>query len=161
MNREFSCRSLVVGTDGSANSALAVEWAAGLASLVGARVTLVHAVGLLDHLPGQAETVSIEIRDELQRLLEDAWSAPLRQRGVEHDCVMEDGPPLLAIPRVAERVRADLLVVASHGRGNATTLLLGSTSHGLAQTATVPVVILPRPAALDHGPAAPATPGTN
>lgn len=139
----FSCDVIVVGTDGSDQAATAVAWAAGLASNVGATVVVVHAVGLLDHLPGQPKTVSIDIRDEIEQLLRTEWSSPLLDAGVEHTCVMEDGPPLLAIPRVAERVDADLIVVASHGQGRASGLMLGSTSHGLAQKADMPVVILP------------------
>jgi len=139
----FRCRSILVGTDGSPEAALAVDWAAGLAHALDATVTVVHALALMDHLPGQPETISVDIRDSLLTLLETEWTSRLRELGVAHECVMEDGPPLLAIPRVAARVGADLIVVASHGRGRSTALLMGSTSHGLAQTSSLPLVILP------------------
>lgn len=139
----FECDVIVVGTDGSPEAATAVAWAGGLAARIGATVVAVHAVGLLDHLPGEHQTVSIDIRDQIQALLESEWTQVLRDLGVDHRCVMEDGPPLLAIPRVAQREGGDLIVVASHGKGRASALLLGSTSHGLAQMAELPVVILP------------------
>ena len=135
--------TIIVGTDGSPDSARAVEWATGLAARLDSRVVIVHAVPLLDHLPGKPAVIAAEVRVEIQTLLETTWSEPLRQRGVQHSCVMEDGPPLLAIPRVAERVSAHLIVVASHGAGNSAGLLVGSTSHGLIQTAAIPVVVIP------------------
>jgi nucleotide-binding universal stress UspA family protein len=135
--------TIVVGTDGSADSARAVEWTAGLAATLGAQVIVVHAVPLLDHLPGQPLVIASEVRAELQELLESTWTDSLDRHGVDYHCVMEDGPPLLAIPRVAERVAADLIVVASHGAGNSAALLVGSTSHGLIQTSVIPVVVIP------------------
>lgn len=135
--------TIIVGTDGSPDSARAVEWTAGLAKRLGAEVIVVHAVPLLDHLPGKPAVIAAEVRAEIQALLETEWIEPLRQRAVQHSVVMEDGPPLLAIPRVAERVSAHLIVVASHGAGSSAGLLVGSTSHGLIQTAAIPVVVIP------------------
>ena len=135
--------TMLVGTDGSASAERGVRYAAGLASQLGARVLLVHAVGLLERLPGHEAEPASAVRTEIERLLHDEWCAPLVAAGIDHVCLLEAGPPVLAVPRVAEREGVDLIVVASHGRGNAAALPLGSTSHALVQVSTVPVLVVP------------------
>jgi nucleotide-binding universal stress UspA family protein len=46
---------------------------------------------------------------------------------------------------VKQAASADLLVVGTRGIGTARQVFLGSTSHGCAHHATVPVVIVPHP----------------
>ena len=135
--------TMLVGTDGSPSAERGVRYAAGLASQLGARVLLVHAVGLLERLPGHEAEPASAVRTEVERLLRNEWCAPLVDAGIEHVCLLEAGPPVLAVPRVAEREGVDLIVVASHGRGNAAALPLGSTSHALVQVSTVPVLVVP------------------
>ncbi len=135
--------TLLVGTDGSADADRAVQWAAEMADRLQAEVVVVHAVPLLDHLPGEDDVIASTVRQEVEARLAGEWTEPLRRRDVAYQCVMEDGPPLMAIPRVAERVGAELIVVASHGMGGRITDLLGSTSHGLAAMSSVAVVIVP------------------
>lgn len=134
---------MLVGTDGSASAERGVRYAAGLASQLGARVLLVHAVGLLERLPGMEAEPASAVRAEVERRLREEWCEPLVEAGVDHTCLLEDGPPVLAVPRVAERESVDLIIVASHGRGNAAALPLGSTSHALVQVSTVPVLVVP------------------
>jgi nucleotide-binding universal stress UspA family protein len=56
-----------------------------------------------------------------------------------------DGDPAAAILRVAEQRRADLIVLASHGRGATGRLVFGSVADRLAHASPVPVLIV-RPA---------------
>jgi nucleotide-binding universal stress UspA family protein len=140
--------TIVCGTDGSADAHRAVDYVARLARQLDAAVVLVHAIGLLEHLPkdptGTSLPSDLNIGEWATAQLSSEWSAPLRDCGVSHECVAEDGPPLLVLPRIVERVDADLLVIASHGRGAASALPLGSTAHGLVQLAPCPVLVVPR-----------------
>jgi nucleotide-binding universal stress UspA family protein len=43
----------------------------------------------------------------------------------------------------AERLKADLLIVGSHGRGAMLHLLLGSVSEQVLKKATCPVLVVP------------------
>lgn len=141
----FRVSAVAVGCDGSEPSQRAVAWAAGLARATGARLIVVHALALLEHLPSGETLVGEQVRAEVCELVASEWSARARAAGVEPDCVVEDGPPVLVLPRVAAREGADVIVVGARGRGGAPHLLLGSTSHGVAQTSSVPVVIIPTP----------------
>jgi len=133
---------IVLGLDGSVVAARAARWAAALARAIGAEVVAVHAVGLLSLIDGEVRP-SDQVRDRLRALLADDWCAPLSGAAVAHQPVLEDGPAALVLLRVAEREGADLIVMGSRGIGAIDGVLLGSTSHYVAQLAPVPVVIVP------------------
>ena len=103
-------RSVVVGYDGSADSQCAVTWAAKAALALGARLRVVHAVGLLEHagLSGPSQVDG----DVACRIATDA--------GMDRDDVewrVVDGDPCGALLRTAEPPDSTiLLVVGSRDR---------------------------------------------
>lgn len=133
-------RSIVVGVDGSDGAAHALEWVATFAADLGAQVTAVHALGLLEHL-GQYSVPAWSHRDEILQLLENQWTLPLK--GVPHRCTVVDGNPVTALIAAAEDEGAELIVVGRRGSGGYPDLLLGSTSEALVQQALRPVVVVP------------------
>ncbi len=128
---------IVVGLDGSANGARAMAWAVDLAEVVKAEIVAVHAVGLLDHTPGHVDPA------ETGRLLEAEWAGELAARGIGARWQVLDGDPVSVLMRVVGDEQADLVVVGTRGRGERPGLLLGSTSHQLAERCSRPVVIVP------------------
>ena len=135
--------TILCGTDGSDDAQNAVGYTAQLAHQLGAEVVVVHAIGLLEHLPIDADHPDITVGDQAREQLHSLWSRVLRDQGIPHTCRAEEGPPLLALPRVAGQVQADLIVVASHGTGRNHAVPLGSTAHGMIQLATIPVLVVP------------------
>jgi len=130
-------QSVVVGYDGSSDAQSAVTWAAKAAVALGARLRVVHAVGLLEHagMSGHGH-VDGEVA------LKIAADAGLGPGDVEWRVV--DGDPCSALLRMAEPPEtAILLVVGSRGSGAHAGTLLGSTSLELAEHASVPVTIVP------------------
>ena len=134
---------IVVGIDGSDNACRAVEWAAGLAALTGARVVAVHALGLLFHGEHGEVVPAQPMRGEIETKLAHEWCAPLSAAGVVHECRVVDGPPVMVLLAAADELDADLIVVGSRGLGGFPELLLGSTSTQVAQLARRPVTIVP------------------
>jgi nucleotide-binding universal stress UspA family protein len=131
-------RTIAVGFDGSPDADAAVRWAMDVASQTDADLAVVHAVGLLEHSADPAVAMR----------LEEAVLAMATERGIDHARVhwhLVDGDPCSALLRVADApIVADLLVVGSRGQGAHAGLLLGSTSHELAEHAAIPLVIVPR-----------------
>jgi nucleotide-binding universal stress UspA family protein len=129
-------RTIAVGYDGSPDSEVALRWAAELAVSVGARLVVVHAVGLLEgselsrHRPDA--TVALEITLSV---------------GIEPEHVRWlalDGDPCSVLLRAADPpTSADLLVVGTRGAGEHSGSLLGSTSLELAEAAATPLAIVP------------------
>jgi nucleotide-binding universal stress UspA family protein len=105
----------VVGLDGSPHGQQAEAWARAAAARVDADVIPVHARGLLER------------------------GVP----NVDTEVLVEDGDPVSVLLRVAAARSADLIVVGRRGAGGDPDLLLGSTSHQLAERAPCPLVIIP------------------
>ena len=130
-------RFVVVGYDGSPDAQSAVAWAAKAAAALGARLRVVHAVGLLEHagLSGHGQ-VDGEVACRI------AAAAGVDPGDVEWRVV--DGDPCGALLRMAEPPDTTiLLVVGSRGAGAHAGTLLGSTSLELAEHSPVPVTIVP------------------
>ena len=130
-------QSIVVGFDGSKDSEAALRWAARLSGMMGARLRIVHAVGLLEHA-GLSDHAAVHRETALQ-LVTDAG---VRSADVEWTVV--DGDPCSALLRMTIAPElVDLVVVGSRGTNAHAGSLLGSTSLELAQHAAVPVLIVP------------------
>ena len=126
---------LVVGVDASEESLAALEWALRVADDLGHRVVAVHAVGLLE---GQ----HLRPRPDVADAVADVRARNQRYADVDVDTVYEDGAPADVIVRIAERERAELIVVGSRGLGQAPRLI-GSTSEGVLAHSAVPVLVVP------------------
>jgi nucleotide-binding universal stress UspA family protein len=136
--------TIVVGVDGSANSAEAVRFTAGLAGALGAEVVAVHALGLLDQLEPDGPRVPTQPhRDEIAEKVRGEWVQALADAGIAHRAVMHDGNPVDVVLQTATEEGADLVVVGSRGIGASPVMLLGSTSTQVAQRCTCPVTIVP------------------
>lgn len=135
---------IVVGVDGSDDSAAAVRFAAGLARDLEAEVVAVHALGLLEQLDPDGPLVPTQPhRDEIAAKVEGEWSQPLVEAGVTHRAVLHDGNPVDVVLQVVDEVGADMVVLGSRGVGGSPIQLLGSTSTQVAQRAPCPVTIVP------------------
>jgi nucleotide-binding universal stress UspA family protein len=137
---------LLVGVDGSGGSRRAVEWTARLAATTGADVIAVHVLTYDRALLRDLTLDTIRTwRIELRRDLESGWTDPLRAASVVHRCLLvEDESPAAGLLAVAERERADLLVVGARGRGSLAGRVLGGVSYRLVHHADRPVVVVPR-----------------
>jgi nucleotide-binding universal stress UspA family protein len=154
--------SIIVGVDGSKESAAALEWATEEARLRGACLDVVY---VYEHTPSwqlyryptgmpvsSAEEQEQERRQAAQRAyqLAEGMIGPRPDTPEIRAVAIEDRRPARAL---IERSRdAQLLVVGSRGRGGFTGLLLGSVSQQCAAHAHCPVVIVSStPRGADHG----------
>jgi nucleotide-binding universal stress UspA family protein len=141
---------IVVGIDGSPESAAALRWAVDEAKLRDARVEAVH---VWNYVPmttaGDSGLVPMAWTEsaEMVEATHDAASRAAAQEvedvlGAGHDVTVSlvQGDPSEALLDTAKG--ADLLVVGNRGRGAIKELLLGSTSGRVADHAPCPVVIV-------------------
>ena len=142
--------TILVGYDGSRPAERALERAAELAGLAGARVIVVS-VGTIDPVVGAgafglAYPLPISVGE---REAEDVWrehrervEALLREQGVEHEFVTSLGPADEEIVAQAEHRGADLIVVGTREPGFLQRLLAGSVSAGVARKAHCDVLVV-------------------
>lgn len=139
---------VVVGVDGSANSVLAVAFAAEEAALRGAELVAVHAytgpvsIGPGDMLPLVHDTEMVA--DDAGRLLAEV-TAGLAERHPDLRVTRRLVPGQPRAVLLAQSRDAQLVVVGARGRGGFAGLLLGSVSQALLHHADCPLAIV-RPA---------------
>ena len=138
---------VVVGVDGSVESASALEWAVREAQLRETELVALRAwtgpqpLGPGDALPPVLDVQAAQTGEEqlLGEALEAHDGTGLQvRRMVRHD------RPARALVQLSEQ--AQLVVVGTRGRGGFAGLLLGSTSHQLLHHADCPVMVVPRKA---------------
>lgn len=148
-----SYHQILVPVDGSPTSQMALDEAIGLAQLTGARLRLVHVVDEMGYVNG-FETAMNYLNEiiPLMRVAGEKLLAHDRQKaqdkGVAVDSVLIDEGPGRICDHVAEQarlVKADLIVVGSHGRRGIGRLLLGSDAEQIVRHAPVPVLVVRAP----------------
>ena len=135
-------RHVLAVVDLGERSATVLQHAAPVAELCDARLTVLHVVNYspspdFDYvLPPSDETEEKLIRTAEERLQELLEREALTE-GV--GTVVVSGRPKVEIVRVAERERADLIVIGAHGR-HGLSGLLGSTTDRVLHHATCDVL---------------------
>jgi nucleotide-binding universal stress UspA family protein len=140
-------KRIVVGLDGSTQSAAALEWAIGFARAFSAEVVAVHAIPFLAYAVdfyGMAPPIQYdpEWAAEMKRQFEQEWCKPLRDSGLPYRTVLKNTRPASLIAETAESVDADLVVVGRRGLGGVAEVLLGSVSHELSLHCKRPVLLI-------------------
>jgi nucleotide-binding universal stress UspA family protein len=97
---------------------------------------------LLEYGSSQRADAERELNRLLARARPPRASAPI----VWKPYVLQ-GSPRTVIRDIAQRVRADLLVIGTHGYSRATQLLLGSVTGDALRDATSDVLVVPPPRA--------------
>ena len=142
---------ILVSTDGSPRSSRAIKTAAELAQTHGATLTIFHAIPTY-RTPYYAEGMGFAWPSETQylkgmgreaaRILAGARALAAKQ-GVASTAVHAQGDDIaLAIVAAAGKARADLIVMASHGRKGLGKLLLGSETQKVLARTGVPVLVV-------------------
>lgn len=157
--------SIVVGTDGSARAAKAVEEAAELARISGATLHLVRAykgaeqslvsamgAGSMVAAPTELGDVSKDEVSSMQAAL-DEEAQPIRDRGITVEVHTKAGSPVPVLLDVATSVGADVIVIGNRGMTGAKRIL-GSVPNTLSHHAECAVLIVPTDEHPHRGPAA-------
>lgn len=141
-------KNVVGSVDFSEMSTLVVEHAAAYARALSAKVWLLHVaepepdfVGFDDDPQAVRRQVAERWRKRHRDLQE--YAGELRARGLPATALLVQGPTVDTIVAEAERLQADLLVLAAHRHGALHKVLLGSVSEGVLREARCPLLILP------------------
>jgi len=144
-------RKILVAVDGSPASGKGLREAIRLARAERAKLFIMHVVdefqafaamdGLVG-LPG-ADLLSA-LREGGKRILAKAMGTALKQKIKPKGILREmlSGPAAYPIVREARKLRADLIVLGTHGRRGVRRLVLGSDAEQVVRTASVPVLLV-------------------
>jgi nucleotide-binding universal stress UspA family protein len=143
-------KHILVPTDGSELSGIAVEAAIKFAKLVGARITALYAMdeaphsAIGDYIPENAMSPEDFLDAEKARAarIVAAVEQKAKAAGVSCDstCVISHAP-FQAIIKTANDKACDLIFMASHGRRGMAGLVLGSETHKVLTHCAIPVMV--------------------
>jgi nucleotide-binding universal stress UspA family protein len=138
--------SILVGVDRSEHARAALEQAIDLARAEGAALTVVIAYsGMIQWGPAPlppelVDEYLIGVRDDAKAIAADTVARI--PRDVSAQVLIVDGSPAQALLDQAAAGKHDLIVVGSRGRGDASSLFLGSVSHAVLHHSRVPVLVV-------------------
>ena len=147
----FAVKTILVPTDFSENSMLALQQAAQFATKFDAELVLLHVVETLVYpavtfgagassLPVLAEELHQNASTQMDRVLAEKVPEGIRARGL-----LREGPAAVEVCAVATEEKADLIVIATHGHTGIKHMLLGSTAEKVVRTAPCPVLTVRDP----------------
>ena len=139
---------ILVATDGSPSALQAVELALELAEEQDAKLVFVHVAPRFEILPfpvtgmggAPVKVTRKPVEEDMESLREAVELA--EERAVRSESRLLVGEPAKTIVELADSIRADLIVVGSHGHGAISGALLGSVSRGVLHRARRPVLIV-------------------
>jgi nucleotide-binding universal stress UspA family protein len=153
----IAIKTILLPTDGSDCSWKAVAYALAIAKQCTARVVAFHVVdqaeadqmrrGLVEGAASGELFVKVrkDYEDLVRSLLQEVVGAAQRA-GVPIETSWVIGVPAADIVQLATEVRADLIVLGTHGRRGMSHLLLGSVAEQVVRTAPCPVLTVRRDA---------------
>lgn len=134
---------IVVGIDGSDEALRGLLFAADLAETFAVELVVVHAYGLIGSFGDWRQGVE-EREKQVKAAMADEWCAPLADRaGLAWEWRCVQGNEVEGILRVADEIDAAFIVVGSHGAGDSSSPVLGSTSQDVVRHSHRPVIVIP------------------
>jgi universal stress protein A len=140
-SKPLSLRRILVPIDFSKNARQALHYAIPLATQFGARITLLHVVQPIVYPTEMAIVVTNEkivVNASRHHLAElEKKFLPKKLRG---KMIVRGGQPYFEIAEVAREIKADLIVLTTHGYTGIKRVLLGGTAERIVRHAPCPVL---------------------
>ena len=144
----WSMKNILTLIDLSPVSERVVSHAAALAKAAGAHLWILHIaapdpdfVGLEVGPQYVRDSRALELRQEHRTL--QAMRDEQRALGVDADALLVQGYTVDTVFAEADRLKADLIVLGSHGHGGLYKALVGSVSEAVLKRTRIPVLVVP------------------
>ena len=143
-------RNILVAVDFSDVTPALVQVSGEIARAMGAELCLVHAAAPDPDFVGY-EAGPESVRKNVARGIHGEHEAirelenRLREGGLSVKSMLVRGPAAEKVLAESDRLKADLIVIGSHGHGALRHLLMGSVGEGVLRKARCPVLVVPSP----------------
>jgi nucleotide-binding universal stress UspA family protein len=145
----LNLQRIVVAVDFTETSDKAFDFAIQLAEKFGASVTAVHAFEIpVIGFPDGALVATADIASRIQEAGKQGLDAAVKARQggtVKVDGILREGVAQEEVRAVSEQLKADMIVIGTHGRKGLARALLGSVAENIVRTVKIPVLTI-------HGP---------
>jgi nucleotide-binding universal stress UspA family protein len=143
-------KEIITPTDFSEYSLRALDYAIEIADKFSAHLTIIHIIEpMLQAADLTWTTIDYEDlnkahKESAQKQMDKIVNERI-PKGIEVDASILFGKPFLEIVKTARDQNADLIVMATHGRGAISHLLMGSTAEKVVRKAPCPVLTVKHP----------------
>jgi nucleotide-binding universal stress UspA family protein len=141
-------KKIIVGTDFSDSSAVALYHAINLAERLKAQLHIVHITQASLTVPtdlGMNVPPELEEAKQARERLERMRAMISGGGNLEVELHLRVGQPVTEMLELIREVRPEMVVLGSHGRSAVMRMLLGSVSTELMRRSPVPVLVVPAP----------------
>jgi len=138
-------KKILIPTDGSKNSERAVLHGINLAKPLNAEIIGVYVIDISAFLTLPETVVWENVKDLLFKEGENAVEfikKEAEKAGVKARTIIKEGSPAKDIAEIAEKEKADVIIMGTAGRTGLDRFLLGSVSERVIRTAKCPVTII-------------------
>ena len=133
--------NILVPTDFSACSEQALDYAIELAGKVDAKVHLMSVIGLPSYgVPELGVGVTATMMDSMITDTQASIDQLAKKRPMIAQTLVRAGDARDVILQTAEELKADLIVMGTHGRRGISRALLGSVTEMIVRTSPIPVL---------------------
>ncbi len=142
IRKNLKTMKIIVPIDFSTNSVKALEFALGLHRGSKTTIVLCHVVEMIYDFASQTALALDSMHSDARKLLEemvDKYSIG----PIEIHSEIIEGTPSINIARLAEELKADLIIMGTHGMGGLKKILVGSTAVNVIRETTIPVLLVP------------------
>jgi nucleotide-binding universal stress UspA family protein len=91
--------------------------------------------------PTERDFMAKQIKEKHQQI--QAIAEKLKKEGIEATPLLLQGATIETIIQEGQKMKADFIVLGSHGHGMMYNLLVGSIGHGLLKNSPIPLLIIP------------------
>jgi len=148
--RDYRIKNILVPTDFSSIARHVLHHAERIASLTGARITLLHVVEPSGNAYGTSGMLSLSSNLEQKqratsmRRFQRITRASMKRSNVQVDTLAVIGGIAAVITKIATKTRADLIIMGTHGAAGFVENLLGSNTYRIASLAKTPLMSVHR-----------------
>jgi nucleotide-binding universal stress UspA family protein len=149
----FSCNRILVALDGNPDHEEGLKVAASLAKIGGVDVCLIMAVHTFDTLSGEQAATAKLLPGATHALLDLAEKdakeylhrhiTTLQAAGFTATADVRRGDPVIVILEASKRTRADLIVLATHGKTAMDAFWSGSATPNVTSRSVIPLLLVP------------------
>ncbi len=137
-------KTILHPTDFSEYAKCAKPYVTQFAKKFNAKVILFHAIPQPFPVAIMKDSIRTVMRTEAEADM-NKLAAEFRAEGVEVEAVFSDDSAFVAILKAVKEKKADLIVMATHGRGFVEHSLIGSTAERVVHKASCPVLTIRKP----------------
>lgn len=141
--------NILVAVDLSSTSQKILDYVKTLVLDLSAKVWLIYVekpdLGFVGFGPGRPQSVLDEVTDKFEKKRKELQDEvdKLKNSGIDAAPLLVQGEAVEVILDEASKLKANLIVVGSHGHGAVYHLMVGSVSEGVLHRSTCPVLVVP------------------